>query len=531
MTDELISENRRFSWKRTLRDCAIIIAFTVGLAGGMELIARTAVAPLEENAHERVEVFEVPPKVPGSFRIVTYGGSTAAGFPRPELGFPKQLESALRRSSPEKPVEVVNLGYAGKSSVYVRKMVERAGELSPDLLIVLSGHNEYLNRTDEDQSVTGKLARAAGRLALVRFATERLRAQDPEPLSPNYFLPEQVVPYDRTSSWYADRIAAHEANLKAVADWAKSHAVPVIFCTAPANLAEWPPIYRRIDRFVNNPTYYEDLSRVQALRAEGRNEDALAVIDRVMADYGEDAMFTYLRAYTCRDLGRTDEAYELYWRAIELDPFPQRVLPVMNEHIRALRDEGSGVYLADVAAAFEAESKDRLTGLRLVGDNVHPTLVGHALIAREIARVMAAQGLFLTAPTLPDLAASQENWLQAFMDENSSPSNKNWLYMKVAQFYSKYCQKYPFFYFELALQYQFEAVERAKEVEQDNWGFYGELGTLLIMNGRIDEGVEYLRHATALKGSPLDPNDHGSVNWIPEALEKAGITLDDLREK
>lgn len=524
-------EKRRFSWKRALRDSGIIIAITVALAGGVELAARMAVEPPEEDIHDRVEEFDVAPKEPGTFRILTYGGSTTAGYPRPELGFAMQLESALRRSRPETPVEVINLGYSGKSSVYVRQMVERAGQHEPDVLVVLSGHNEYLNRTDEDQSLTGKLARAAGRLAMVRFATEKLRANSPEPLSPDYFLPEQVVPYDRTSAWYADRIAGHEANLKAVADWAQSHDVPVIFCTPPANLAEWPPIYRRIDRYVSNPNYYEDLARVNALRAEGRNEDALKAIDEVTADYGDDAMFVYLRAYACRDLGRLDEAYELYWRAIELDPFPQRVLPVMNEHIRALRDEANGMYVADVAAAFESESENRFTGLRLIGDNVHPTLAGHALVAREIVRVMAEHNIFLMVPTVPEITASPGDWLQAFMDEIPSPSQKKWLNMKVAQFYSNYCQKYPFFYFELALQYQLEVLERAKALDQDGWGIYGELGTLLIMNGRIAEGIEYLRHATILKGSPLEPDDHGSVNWVPEALEKAGITLESLNAK
>ncbi|GMV91468.1 MAG: hypothetical protein AMXMBFR82_12460 [Candidatus Hydrogenedentota bacterium] len=511
-----------------LRDGAILVAITAALAGGVELAARIAVAPPEEDIHDRVEEFDVAPKEPGTFRILTYGGSTTAGYPRPELGFAMQLESALRRSRPETPVEVINLGYSGKSSVYVRAMVGRAEEHEPDLLVVLSGHNEYLNRTGEDQSLTEKLARAAGRLAIVRFAMEKLRANAPEPLSPDYFLPEQVVPYDRSSPWYAGRIANHEANLKSVADWAQSHDVPVIFCTPPANLAEWPPIYRRIDRYVSNPDYYEDLARVKALRAEGRNEDALTAIDKVIAEYGEDAMFAYLRAYACRDLGRLDEAYELYWRAIELDPFPQRVLPVMNEHIRALRDEANGVYIADVAAAFEAASENRFTGLRLVGDNVHPTLAGHALVAREIARTMAEQGLFLTGSTVPESTASPEVWLQAFMDEIPSPSLKKWQNMKVAQFYSNYCQKYPFYYFELALQYQLEVLERAKDLDQDNWGIYGEVGTLLIMNGRVDEGIEYLRNATALKGSPLDPGDHGSVNWIPEALQIAGITLESL---
>lgn len=526
MTEHSDSAKTRSTRRRTVRDGAIIAAVTLTLLAGIELFARTRVEPLEEDIHERVESFDISAKEPGTYRILTYGGSTTAGYPLPELGFAAQLQSALRRSVPDRPVEVINLGYSGKSSVYVRKMVELSEAHEPDLLVILSGHNEYLNRADEDDSMTGKLARAAGQLASVRYISERFKADEPS-LSPDYFLPEQVVPYDRTSTWYANRIRNHKANLEAVAAWAKARRIPVIFCTPPPNLAEWPPIYRRIEEYVNNPRYYEDLTHVNALRAERNNEAALQTIEEITGRYGEDAMMTYLQAYACRDLGRLDEAYDLYWRAIELDPFPQRVLPAMNENIRALHD-GAGVFVADVAAAFESEFPNRFTGLRLIGDNVHPTLLGHALVAREIVRTMAEHGLFLKGDTIPALAVSPEAWHQAFMDEIPSPGKKKWLNLKVAQFYGRYCQKHPFFYFELALEYQKDALEKAKELEIDDWGTYGQLGALLIMNGHVEEGVEQLRYATQLKGSPLDPDDHGSINWLPEALRVAGITLESL---
>ena len=83
---------------------------------------------------------------PGSYRIFLFGGSTVEGVHVPEYGFAQQLEFWLRQLQPDKPLEIYNFGRAGRDSGYVRSKVETTIGHDPDLLIVLTGHNEFLSR-------------------------------------------------------------------------------------------------------------------------------------------------------------------------------------------------------------------------------------------------------------------------------------------------------------------------------------------------------------------------------------------------
>lgn len=513
--------------KGILVNLLVIPILTLGVLAGLEIAARALTPPPPENIHECVEQFEAPAKQPGAYRIVAVGESTVNGWPMPEYGCAAQLEAALRRAVPDRPIEVINLGYLGKSSEYVRRMAERYDSYEPDLLLVMSGHNEYLNRTGEDQSVRARLRRALLHLASVRYAVELRQKRQPPPLSPNFYIPERLAPYDRTSWWFQERMNKHRENLAAVTAWARRRGIPVVLCTLPANLADWPPVYRLIAWASDNPHYDADVRRVQVLLSRGDTAGAKQAVDEVLARYGDDAMMLYLKGQACRLAGETAEAYSLFVRAKDLDPFPQRALTPINENIRALAD-GQGVFLADVQQAFEAKAPDRLVGWGLMADNVHPTNLGYALIAKVIAGTMAQHGLFLDEAALARLPDTPEEWLQTYLDGISSRGHKQWVALKIAIGHSKYCQKYPFFFFERALEYQREVIADARALNQDHWGYHGELGTLLILNERTEEGIAELKLATTMKGSPLDPNDHGSVNWLPEALAKANITLDSL---
>ena len=94
--------------------------------------------------HEGSQSTNVPAKDPDVFRIFVYGGSTVAGAPVAEWGFVSQLDFWLQEARPDKQVEVYNFGRPGRSSTFVRWMVDRTIGDNPDLLIVLTGNNEFL---------------------------------------------------------------------------------------------------------------------------------------------------------------------------------------------------------------------------------------------------------------------------------------------------------------------------------------------------------------------------------------------------
>ncbi len=84
---------------------------------------------------------QVPPKAAGSFRILLFGGSNVAGFPD------RYLEGYLRHKVPQTRWDVVNLGRSGYGSGRVLRLVAEALDIAePDLVIVYSGHNEFVER-------------------------------------------------------------------------------------------------------------------------------------------------------------------------------------------------------------------------------------------------------------------------------------------------------------------------------------------------------------------------------------------------
>jgi len=512
---------------KSLRSTGIIMAVTLAILAAIELAARAVVEPPPQSIYDRTESFDVPAKAPQVFRVVAIGASTVVGWPMPEMGFTAQLESALKRLQPESPVEVINLGFLGKSSEYVRQMVEGCERYEPDCIVVLAGHNEYLNRADEDQSIKAKLQRTTLRLASIRFLLSRTGVSSPPLDMPKYQLPEKLVPCDRANPWFASRIERHRRNMAAAAAWARSRNIPFVLCTLPADIAGWPPVYRLVAHAKSNPNYDADVATIDDTLDSGDTAGAERAVNEALDRYGEDAMMLYLKGQVYRQTGRLEEAREVLVRAKDLDPFPQRVLSVENDNIREVARK-EGAVLADVAGAFDREATSGLVGMDLIGDNVHPTTLGYALVAREIVRAMSKNGIFLEAEMSLPLDDPPERWMQAFLADYPSDSQKRWYQFKIADAYSTYCQKYPFFHFDLALEYKRKAVELAESIDNTDWGLYGELGTLLILTGDVDAGVEELRRATAMKGSPLDPSEDGLINWLPEALAKAELSVESL---
>ena len=90
------------------------------------------------------EHFFVEPALADRYRVVFVGASTVQGFPHPRrLAAASFLQAMLADAWPEREVEVVNLGITSIASFAVAQVVEDALVLSPDLVVVYTGHNEF----------------------------------------------------------------------------------------------------------------------------------------------------------------------------------------------------------------------------------------------------------------------------------------------------------------------------------------------------------------------------------------------------
>ncbi len=173
-------------------------------------------------------------KSPREFRIFCLGGSTVQGRPFSiETSFTTWLELSLQAADPSRSWEVVNCGGVSYASYRLAPIVEELLQHKPDLFILCTGHNEFL----EDRTYAAiKRTPAAVRLplewlsrlrtfVLAREAVLRLADQEPDPdAATRPVLPKEVDTildyrgglrsYHRDDRWREGVIAHFEFNLR-----------------------------------------------------------------------------------------------------------------------------------------------------------------------------------------------------------------------------------------------------------------------------------------------------------------------------
>ena len=86
-------------------------------------------------------------KPPGTTRIFCLGGSTTYGRPFEHgTSFCGWLEQMLKRAAPSRNWEVANAGGISYASYRIAVLMEELLAYEPDLFILYSGHNEYLEK-------------------------------------------------------------------------------------------------------------------------------------------------------------------------------------------------------------------------------------------------------------------------------------------------------------------------------------------------------------------------------------------------
>lgn len=86
-------------------------------------------------------------KANNSYRIFCMGASTTYGHPYTDpTSFCGWLREFLRAVAPERQWEVINAGGVSYASYRVAKLMDELGRYQPDLFIVYSGQNEFLER-------------------------------------------------------------------------------------------------------------------------------------------------------------------------------------------------------------------------------------------------------------------------------------------------------------------------------------------------------------------------------------------------
>ena len=438
------------------------------------------------------------PQVPGSYRVFLFGGSTMEGVHVPEYGFAHQLEFWLRRLHPDKNLEVYNFGRAGRDSGYVRRKIETTIGHDPDLVIVLSGHNEFLWPYVEQMP-----NKIMARFAVTRSAMRKLERF----LTPGQDEVESVRydPYERDTPLFAAKLETYQANLNHIASLTEAHDVPLLLLTAPANIADWPPMFRRSHR--DGEPFTGLLDRIQ----RGDPAEAQAAVAQFVSANPNDARAAFLRGQMQLKLADYEGAYHSLQRARELDAMPWRALSAMNHMVRDISAR-TEAHLVDIEQVFEQHAERRLVGRQLVSDNCHPAPLGSALMAQAVLQTMQQAGYFVSKePPNHDASSLLSTYLGQY-----DQSRENQLAANFQLLNGVYAMKPPFFNYQAAISF----LEGASRLNPERWNIWANLGTAHLFDGDVDLGHALLERAAELRGEPIDA-DTKAVPFLQEALDAA----------
>ena len=361
------------------------------------------------TAANRLEFFQAESfaiqRQPNDFRIVCIGGSTVQGRPYGiETSFTTWLELSLQAMDSSRDWDVINCGGVSYASYRLVSIAKEMLRYQPDLIVLYTGHNEFL----EDRSffvakqAPGMVSHAFGQLnRLKSFQWLRQGIVDqPNPDGAEKGRPTLTSEvdalldyqgglenYHRDAEWRRGMIQHFEFNLRRIIDLANRAQVPIVLVDPPMNLRDCPP-------FKNQSTdglAEHELAKVQQLvsRAsqvvDGQPMRAIELLEQAVAIDPRHAGNHFQLATLYAQQTRYDDAKHHFQVALDEDVCPLRIIQPLSQVIQIVA-ANTNTPLVQARTEFEHLSDGAIPGNNLLCDHVHPSFLGHQVIAAEIAK-------------------------------------------------------------------------------------------------------------------------------------------------
>lgn len=368
-------------------------------------------------------------KPPRQFRVFCVGGSTVQGRPfATETSFSTWLELMLKAADDSKDWDVVNCGGVSYASYRLAPIVEEIVNYQPDLIVLYTGHNEFLeDRTYEAvKTASPFVVRTHERLSAFKtysfvrscFATNQNQqsvSQLPPEVEARLDFRNGLSAYSRDDDWKRDVVRHFEHNLRRmIRATTKENSIPLILCNPVSNLLDASPFKSEF----SEPLSDEQRKRFEeALLVDPTPNKSVKSKNVVMRSNLED------RIKLLVELNRLDSRYaDLHYQlgqayyesgdfakskqhlltAKEEDVCPLRIIEPMYDVIERIRSEHTNVGatkskrgrvdFVDVKAFFESKANGGMIGRDQLIDHVHPTIHGHQLIAELLFKKMVERG-------------------------------------------------------------------------------------------------------------------------------------------
>ncbi|MDH3428033.1 MAG: hypothetical protein OEM23_06315, partial [Gemmatimonadota bacterium] len=396
----------------------------VGFAGYSPLFVETTTPDGEHvfaTANTKINLFNAQQfpvrKAKGVTRIICLGGSTTYGRPYDDrTSFCGWLRAFLPAVDPGRQWEVINAGGISYASYRVVRLMEELVRHEPDLFIVYTGHNEFLEKRTYDRLLgTPEFVRDLGSLASrlrlysllsdVIYPEKEVLETEVDAVLDNSVGPED---YHRDDPTRAAVLEHFRISLQRMTRIGQESGAEIIFVTPASNIRDFSPFKAepsagldaaRIDQ-VNllKESITERLDNLEYEQAADLAAQALEIDPR-------DAELLFLHGRALLGLGKIDEARRAFIAARDEDIAPLRALTPMRGIVAEVASE-SGTGLVDFAGLIEADSPGGIPGEEHFLDHVHPSIETNRVLGLAIVDEMIEMGLAEPASTWDDAVIS-----------------------------------------------------------------------------------------------------------------------------
>ncbi len=300
--------------------------------------------------------FEMP-KPPREFRVFVVGGSIGALH----HDHPRGLRQLLKAALPSRDVVVIGAAMPGYDSLREERVFREVLEYSPNLIVLMSGHNETYERP----------LVPALRLRLI-LSTIGATHGGGEP--PELTVEQRRIDAMKMGVTFEERVSGM---LRA----AKARGVPVVVVVPPINYGE--------SVMMGEMPRLEDFARGWVAYLRGEYKDALRAWEGRLAPGADDAVleqtFTYsLAAKALTRLGRHREARAMERRVVGVRPFFHGMCRPACQALLARVASREGAATADVDAAFRRASGRHLPDFEQFDDTLHWNSGAHSLVMSTV---------------------------------------------------------------------------------------------------------------------------------------------------
>jgi Flp pilus assembly protein TadD len=387
------------------------------------------------TAHNKIQWFNMQSfparKAENVTRIFCLGGSTTYGRPYDDrTSFCGWLRLILPVVDSTHSWEVINAGGISYASYRVARLMEELADYEPDLFIVYSGHNEFLEKRTYNKllKIPGFLRSLAVQASRTRLYTVlydlSYKQNEVLPTEVDALLDQSVGPeeYHRDDEMRLAILNDFQTSMLRMIQISEQAGARMILVKPASNIGDFSPF--KTEPGSNLSTL--DINQIDTLKNiisaamdDGNHILAEAKAREALAIDGRDPELLYLHAQALRYLNRIDEARSRFTQARDEDVCPLRALtPIQKIVADVARTKNTG--FVDFVHIINENSPNGIAGSKFFLDHVHPTIEGNRLLALAIMKEMSKEG-FIPGPSMWNeaLIAEISNEMKNSLDEKT----------------------------------------------------------------------------------------------------------------